>query len=53
MDSALEQLWGTGASTRSIAVQISENAARILTHNAVISRAHRIGLARRANPVPR
>jgi hypothetical protein len=52
MDARLEALWGTGAPSRAIAEQISEGAGRTVTHNAIISRAHRTGLASRRNPVP-
>lgn len=47
MDARLAELWGAGASARSIAAEIGDGR----THNAIIGRVHRLGLRRRDNPV--
>lgn len=48
-DAQLTELWGTGLSARAIAAELGGE----LSHNAVIGRAHRLGLHRRENPVHR
>lgn len=51
MDARLGELWATGKPATRIAIQMSEECGRPLSMNAILGRAHRIGLQRRQNPV--